>query len=302
MLARYEESAEARLAAEVAKRSEQLDQVSPLPYLTNLLLSIERLRIAAQTRLSHLRKYGVQDIYSTAVLNDLIGLEERLAKLVREEMERHPTWPWLERVKGAGLENSAKVVGIIEGVTFKSTGRRGIAAFDTMSRLRRFAGLAPIDGRAERKVKGQKLHYSPELRAMLWRLGGTLIQAKGKFYEYYIERKEEYAARFTRDGYSIMPTPKGGWRCANCGAEFERRRDVAGCCDGPLPERVVKKEPPGVIWLGHLDNMAKRKMITMFTDMLWRYWRSSLGLPCLPSYIVGKEPNQRQHEPEDFIG
>ncbi len=284
-------------------RSRQLGRpVSPLAYLANVLLSIERVRIGVQVRRAHLKKQGRQEIYAETILSDVVDLESRVTKLLRKEMDQHPTWPWLEKVKGAGLENSAKVIGIIEGVTFKSTGRSSIAAFDTMSKLRRFEGLAPIDGKAERKVKGQKLHYSSELRAMLWRLGETLIQARGKFYDCYIERKDEYADRFTRDGYRILPTPKTGWQCANCGTEFEQKRDVAGCCGSPLLKRLLRKEPSGVIWLGHFNNMARRKMIIMFSDMLWRYWRRSLGLPCTSSYIVDKKPNERQHEPEDFIG
>lgn len=290
------------MVTQLAKPAGLLRSVSPLSYLVDVLLSIGKMRGGAQGRLSHLQRQGREDRYSEGVLNDLAALEGSLTKLLREEMKQHPTWPWLEQVKGAGLESSAKVVGLIEGVTFKSTGRSGIAAFDTMSRLRRFAGLAPVDGKSEGKVKGEKLHYSSELRAMLWRLAETLIQARGKFYDYYIDRKDQYTDRFTRDGYTILPTPKLGWVCANCGAEFEKKSDVAGCCDSPLPKRVLRQEPPAVIWLGHLNNMAKRKMVVMFTDMLWRYWRRSLGLPCMPSYIVGKEPNQRQHEPEDFIG
>lgn len=290
------------MVTQLAKPTELLRPVSPLAYLADVLLSIEQMRTGTQGRLSHLQRQGREDIYTETVLNDLAELEGRLTKLLREEMKEHPTWPWLEQVKGAGFESSAKVVGLIEGVTFKSTGRSGIAAFDTMSKLRRFAGLAPVDGKAERKVKGRKLHYSSELRAMLWRLAETLIQARGKFYDYYIDRKDRYTDRFTREGYAILPTPKPGWVCANCGAEFEKKHDVARCCDSPLPKKVVREEPPRVRWLGHLNNMAKRKMVVMFADMLWRYWRQSLGLPCVPSYIIGKEPNKRQHEPEDFIG
>lgn len=280
----------------------QMRPTSTLSYLSEVVLSVERVRIAAQVRLSWFKKQGRQDIQMETVLNELIAVEERLTGLLREAMEVHPTWPWLEQVKGAGPENSAKVVGLIEGVTFRSTGRSGIAAFDTMSKLRRFCGLAVVDGKVERRVKGERLHYSPELKGMLWRLGNALMQARGKFYYYYLDRKGQYVGRFTKDGYRIMPTPKAGWRCANCGSEFEKKWDVASCCNSPSPERVLKKEPPGVIWLGHLDNMAKRKMMIMFTDMLWRYWRRSLGLPCMPSYIVDKQPSEKQHEPEDFVG
>jgi len=290
------------MVTQLAKPIEMPQPVSPLFYLADVVLSIERRRTSVQVRLAHLLRQGRMDTYTKTVLDDLAELEGRLTNLLRKEMEDHPTWPWLEQVKGAGLENSAKVVGLIEGVSFKSTGRSGIAAFDTMSKLRRFAGLAPIDGKAERKVQGQKLHYSPELRAMVWRLAETLIQARGKFYDYYIEAKDRYTDRFTSDGYAILPTPKPRWACANCGAHFEKKQDAVGCCDNPLPKRALKEEPPGVVWLGHVNNMAKRKMMVMFTDMLWRYWRRSLGLPCMPSYIIGKEPKTRQHEPEDFIG
>jgi len=288
-------------------------QISPLSYLADVVLGVEGLRVAAQVRLTHLELQGRDDRHTEAVLNDLRGLEDRITKLLAVEMAQHPAWPWLEQVKGAGLENSAKVIGIIEGVTFRATGRSSIAAFDTMSKLRRFAGLAPIDGKAEKRTKGEKLHYSSELRTMLWRMGGGLIKTSvttgkkraptpgGKFCIYYNRRKDEYTERFIRNGYKILPTPTAGWKCKNCQTGFEKKRDVTGCCTDPLPEKRLKQEGPNEIFLGHLDNMAKRKMVVMFSDMLWMYWRGALGLPCKPSYIVGKEP-VRQHQPEDFIG
>ncbi len=285
---------------------------------------------------------SILDKHTLVVLEDLQWLEDKTTKLLTKEMEQHAAWPWLKEIKGAGLENTAKVIGLIEGVTFKSTGRSGIEAFDNMSKLRRFAGLAIINGKSEKRVKGQRLHYSSELRTMLWRLSQGFIMTAGKqcpicgtvngtqrdscvhklspgsdilcgadlskvdvsggkFYNYYIHKKEEYVARFTREGVKIVPTPQAGWRCKNCNAPFPLKRDVAGCCGAPSPEQVLKQETPGVIFLGHLDAMAKRKMMVMFCDMLWKYWRQSLGLPCKPSYIAGKEPI-RQHEPVDFIG
>ena len=289
------------MATENMESNKKVRIVSPLSYLDDVVISTERMRVRAQVRLSHLAKQGREDRVTEAILNDFQKLEEKYTQELKKEMEQHPAWPWLSQVRGAGPENSAKVIGIIEGTTFKSTGRWGIAAFDTMSRLRRFAGHAPMDGKTEKRTKGEKLHYSSELRTMLWRLGESLIRADGAFYRYYIDKKNEYIDRFTRDGYKILPTPKGGYRCSNCDAHFKLKRDVHDCCDSPLPEKVLKKEPPGVIFLGHLDAMARRKMRVMFLDMLWIYWREALGLPAQRSYIAGCKPI-RQHRPEDFIG
>ncbi len=289
------------MANKEMESKEGVRHISPLSYLDDVVRGVEKLRVASQVRLTHLERQGREDKHTEAVLVDLQRLEDNITGLLKGEMEQHPAWPWLKEVKGAGLENTAKVIGIIEGVNFKSTGRSGIAAFDTMSKLRRFAGLAPVDGKSERRIKGEKLHYSSELRTMLWRLTQGLMRANGKFYDYYIHKKEEYTIKFVNHGIKILPTPKGGWRCVNCHTEFEMKNDVAGCCGDPSPDKVLKKETPGVFFLGHLDAMAKRKVTVMFSDMLWKYWRHALGLPCRPSYIAGKEP-VRQHEPDDFIG
>ena len=54
-----------------------------------------------------------------------------------KERRGRPTLPWPSQIRGSGMEAAAKVLDIIDG-------GGGIEAFDTPSKLRRFAGLAPV--------------------------------------------------------------------------------------------------------------------------------------------------------------
>jgi len=79
------------MVTQLAKPVELLRPVSPLPYLANVLLSIEEMRVSAQGRLSHLQRHGREDIYTESVLNALVEYEGRLTKLLRKEMKEHAT-------------------------------------------------------------------------------------------------------------------------------------------------------------------------------------------------------------------
>ncbi|GAJ19172.1 unnamed protein product [marine sediment metagenome] len=59
------------------------------------------------------------------------------------------------------------------------------------------------------------------------------------------------------------------------------------------------RQPPGrekaqagttrVIWVGHLDAMAVRKMIKLFLACLWLVWREAEGLPTRSPYAIEKQ-------------
>ena len=252
------------------------------------------------------------------IFNRFKSAEETLEDYIAEEFESHPTYPWTSRIKGCGKEAAAKVIGIIEGVTFsgavfgdlKEIGvvknldefkekrvelegkypelfqrRSSIYAFDTPSRLRRFDGLAPVDGKAERVARGQKgLHYSPELRMMLWRLLTSLMRARGVWYGKYSENDEYYMRRFERDKIEVIPTPAGRF-CGVCLEEKDVPKTTKNCpdCGAKL---MAKDEPPGVIFRGHVVNMAKRRTIRLWSDCLWIVWREALKLPTRVPWVL----------------
>lgn len=239
-------------------------------------LIIEKLRVASEVRQTHLSLQGKQDPETDELRRRLKDLEDFVDDRVAYLIQSHPAYYWFHRIKGIGRENIGKVVAPID-----------IERANTISSLWKFAGFAPTeDGKAMKRVKGQKLEYNSQLRSMCWRLASSLKRAKGKFYEYYIGEKDKYTERFLNQGYKILPTSKGKWICSNCGASWEKKRDITPCCDNPVIEKKLREEPPRVIWLGHLDMMALRKMIKLFLACLWLVWREAEGLPLTKPYAI----------------
>jgi len=244
-------------------------------------VAIEKLRISLQNRKTHLAKHDRSDHETDELLTRAYSLEEYVDSRVAELIQTHPAYPWFNRVKGVGRENIGKVVSPID-----------IHKANTVSALWMFAGLAPnAEGHAMRRVKGEKLSYNSQLRSMCWRLATSLKRAKGKFYRYYLDEKAKYEERFTNEGKHIIPTPMGKWVCLNCGKSWEKKANIEfePCdCETPDIQKVIREEPPGVIYKGHLDLMAMRKMIKLFLALLWLYWREAEGLPVTNPYPIDK--------------
>jgi len=249
-----------------------------LPTLVDAALAIEKLRVSSKVRQSHLARQGKDDPETNELHRRLKDLEDYIDDRVSDLIETHPAYPWFSRIKGVGGENIAKVVAPID-----------IGKANTISALWKFAGFSVEDGTAPRRVKGGgKLSYNSQLRSMCWRLAGSLKRAGGKFYEYYIQEKDKYTERFVNQDYKILPTPRGRWVCLNCGATWNKRRDITPCCANQQIEKKLREEPPGVIWLGHVDAMAVRKMIKLFLACLWLVWREAEGLSIRAPYALEK--------------
>lgn len=156
-------------------------------------------------------------------------LENEVTKTVQDEVRQHPAWPWLDKIRGVGETSAAMVLGQIPD----------IARSPTVSSLVRYAGFAVFDGKRERPVKGEKLHYNPRLKTMMYRLIDLQIKTRGPFRRRYDEAKHRY---LTTKG----PTEYGGL---------------------------------GEWTLGHCELAARRKAAVLFLSMLWEVWRDAIGLP-----------------------
>lgn len=152
----------------------------------------------------------------------------------------------------------------------------GIERLTTPSKLRKLAGHMP----GMKREAGKKLGYDQTLKMLMWRMGGSLMRAEGKFYGFYSSYKAYLINRETAKGTKIMPTPRERF-CPACKKEvIKKAARFCPDCNGPLS---LKTEPPGVLYQGHLHMMAKARMQQAFLDSLWAAWREALGLPvCIP--------------------
>lgn len=219
--------------------------------LVDAVLVIEKLRVASQVRQTHLSLQGRKDIETDELLKRINDLEKYVDGRVAVFIKGHPAYHWFSKVKGVGKENIGKVVGLVD-----------IEKANTISALWKFSGFSVENGHSPKRSKGEKLCYNSQLRSMCWRLGSSLLRAKGKFYDYYLKEKEKYIQRYENQGVKIVP--------ANA-----------------LPKKNGKRyEPENVIADGHVHNQALRKMIKLFLACLWLTWREAEGLPVTAPYSI----------------
>ncbi len=239
----------------------------PMVLIVDAMLATEGVRIATQVRKSHLEKNGRSDPDTDELLRYVGALERFLDDKVENYVLNHPAYPWFSRIKGIGRENIAKVTGLID-----------IQEDDTVSSLWAFAGYSVKNGKAPRRVRGTKLPYNALLRTMCWRVGGSLMKAKGKYYDYYLEKKLRYTNRFLNEGFTIVPSS-----------------------ELPTDKDGKMYEPPGIVSEGHIHNMALRKMIKLFLSHLWVVWREAEGLSTRSPYVEEHLKHTHITSPQEML-
>lgn len=238
-----------------------------LTALVEASLVIEKLRVASQVRQTHLELQNRTDPETDELLKEVGDLEKYVDGRVAKLISSHPAYGWFSRVKGVGKENIGKVVAQID-----------IERATTISALWKYCGYAVTDGKAPKREKGGgKLEYNSQLRSMCWRLGGSLMKANGKFYDYYKVEKEKYVQRFINQGVKIVPA-----------ASIPKRNGKRNDGDGYISE-------------GHLHNMALRKMIKLFLSCLWLEWREAVNLPVTEPYAIGQLKHDSFIKPEEMV-
>jgi len=117
-------------------------------------------------------KPDVHDPEAKAIYDKLLTIEESVVEYLASECSRSPIWPWLSGVKGIGPRLGGMLVGLID-----------IERAPTVSSLWRYAGLAVIDGKAERREKGKKLPYNDLLKKTCFLIGRSFLMGKHPLYE-----------------------------------------------------------------------------------------------------------------------
>lgn len=236
-------------------------------FAATTLQFIQKARVAAQVRETHLEKNGKKCELTKEAIKKAATFEEWLNEKIGDYVKAHPAYDWFSKVKGVGDLNIGKVLSLID-----------IERASMVSKLWRYAGFSVDQGSAERQQKGKKLHYNKMLKSMCWRLGKSLIRAKGEYYKFYLEQKKAYEKRFKEEG-----------------------REIISATNLPKDEKGRKSETDEFFALGHLDMMAMRKMIKLFLSHLWMKWREAEGLYVTKPYVHAIKGHADYRPPEDFI-
>lgn len=270
-----------------------------LSFLVDAAMQAEKGRVACMVRLSHLSKRDATCKDTEELLEKVNQHEEWIDEKIAGIFKNHPVYPWASKIRGVGHENMAKVIGLIEGFSKwydaddpdipegievkKEEGEqilvKAIERFTLPSKLRKYAGLYP----GAKRTAGEKIEFNIELRMLLFRLLTSFMRAKNRYYEFYLKYKQWLKTTKEASGCKIIPTPAGRY-CLNCSEE--KKVKTARFCPDCNSELIAKKEPDGVLFLGHLDNMAKRRTMQLFTDHLWAIWREAEGLPVKAPYVI----------------
>ena len=233
-----------------------------LSTLVNATLAIEKLRVASEVRQSHLKLQNKVDVETDELHKRLVDLEGYVDGRIAELIKSHPAYSWFSKVKGIGKENICKIVGLVRVAPETNSEGEALPYANTISALWKFCGFSVEDGKASKRTPGVKLSYNSQLRSMCWRVGSSLLKAKGKFYDYYLPQKDAYIPRYQNEGRNIVPAAQ-------------------------LPKVDGKKrETESYISEGHVQNQALRKMIKLFLACLWLAWREAEGLPVTKPYAI----------------
>jgi hypothetical protein len=235
-------------------------------FLAKTIEYIQKTRVSAQVRKTHLAKNNKTCDLTEATIEKMELLEDWLNSKMKEMVKEHPAYFWFSKVKGIGDLNIGKVIGLVN-----------IERADNISKLWRYAGFGVQDGKGERRIVGEDLHFNMTLKTMCWRLGKSLIRAKGAYYNFYLEQKRIIGQRVKNEGKKIVPSAE-------------------------LPKQKGKHiENDEFFGLGHVDMMAMRKMIKLFLSHLWLKWREAENLEITKPYAHAIQGHENYLSPEDFI-
>lgn len=187
---------------------------------------------------SNLDSQFEKDMLEAAQLD---GLLANVKKTMTNYGKLVPVWEWVTNIKGLGQGGlAAQLLAQIDD----------IEKFDTVAALRRFAGFAVIEGKAEKNQKGEKSKFNRKLKGVCFNIADQFIkqQTPGYVDIYYAEKERQRLLN-----PDIL--------CKQCGVKWE--------------DCQSKKAHVKTFTDSHINYRAWRKMIKAFLRDLWIEWKKS---------------------------
>lgn len=146
------------------------DNLTELGLLVAEYEDIQKMRIAMGNRIGAYNRLGYDVATSFRFLGELCALEDQVGKAIAGTIKGVPIYEgWLKHVKGISHIMGAKLLSYIGSVD----------KFPTVSSLWAYAGTAVINGKTQRKQRGQKANWHHELkRLVVYQIPGAFIRMK----------------------------------------------------------------------------------------------------------------------------
>jgi hypothetical protein len=241
-------------------RSVVMEKKQFLALSVQMFYDLQRIRIQIGGRLNAVNTPQGIDLADEDInyFHNLFSLlqkqENETLQIIKKQLKAERIWiDFLEKTKGVGPTMGAVIISQYD-----------INKAEAVSNMWSFTGLNVVNGKAPRKVKGEKLKYNAWLRTkMLGVLGSSFLKCNSpyrKFYDNYKHRIESKRIKCMRcEGKGVY----GGKPCKNCNGEGI---GPWGVCDG------------------HRHKAANRYMVKMFLIDLYKMWREFEGLPIRKPY------------------
>ena len=182
----------------------QHEVAEQLRQLTRLYINAQKYRIKYgnmfQGKIQYIpyesEEWGIKFASSAA---DYEKIEEKLLKEIKETVKLHDWSKWLGTIKGVGPIIAGSIIGELDGAIYgsiekdhkvnksdlKGFGRK----FESTADLWSYAGWGVVDGKAQRKKRGEAASWNKYLKLTSYKFIDSTIKSKGTYKPVYDNRK-----------------------------------------------------------------------------------------------------------------
>lgn len=148
--------------------------------------TLQKSRIAFGNRLSAIERGDDTVSNGTVILLErwhkrFDELEKEIDEDIRGLVEGDKLIEYMISVKGVGPILAAQAISMID-----------IEKANTVSALWRYSGFAVFEGKAERLIKGESLHYNLRLKNICLKIATSLLRANSPYRQIYDDAREYY--------------------------------------------------------------------------------------------------------------
>ena len=177
-----------RVPAYLGKSVEKEDQKKSVENQENIVKEVRwksRAQVLDELTIEPPVRFNSWNSFFKDKLELFYEIEKMLLKRIRNQLIGHPIWEgYLKDVKGVGPVIAASLIGEIGDAN----------KFEKTSDLWAYAGKAVVDGKAQRRIHGQKANWNKYLQLVLWKFGSSVVKVgaryKSKYCDLYYSRKK----------------------------------------------------------------------------------------------------------------